>query len=150
MIGAIIGNLKKSSASLIIENLLELEKTILSVQFNAEDLSIDLVNRLWVEEESVFKGRYFNWPDKLSICVASLAYGINSANYNGDRKQAMIASLFTALVEVEDNHMRLFERPIDKHLILFALRVGEEIGDEAGELDLWNDIALIFDKLNLN
>lgn len=146
MIGTIIGNFKKSNASLIVENLLKLQKVELDIKFNAETLSIDLINDLWTKEQTIFKNRYFKWPNKLSLCVAALAYGVENYSYNGKKRQALIGALFVALVEVEDNHSELLGRSLDKHLISFALKVGADKNNKVTDLGLWQEIAPYLDQ----
>ncbi|MCJ8322931.1 MAG: hypothetical protein HRU29_02500 [Rhizobiales bacterium] len=143
MIGTIIGNLHKSSASLILENLLNLQKTSLGIQFDAEKLSIDLVNELWIKEEDFFNWRYINWPNKLSICVASLSYAVMSENHSDNKREVLIASLLVALTEVESRYRHLLDRPIDRHFISPALAVAEKEDDRFSRSSIWQDLGAL-------
>lgn len=122
--------LAKSKASIILENLLTIQKEKYNFDDNISKISQELINQVFESMPDVYEGKFGVRPHKVTVAIAALAEGLNKINVDNKLFSPYLLSLATALNDVEINSGFYSFTNIDYTLISTSIKVFEKKANE--------------------
>jgi hypothetical protein len=118
---------RRSEASLIVNNLLQIQKNTGTFSLDVESWARKLVDFSWDANPRLYEGKLSPKPHKIAIAATAFAYGSRLfVDDNDFNKKALFLSLGSLLSDVQKNSYLYGFKTVDQQLISAATVVFED------------------------